>query len=272
MKMKYLQDRQIFSNQRRSNNSYSYNRFLIWLIIIAVICWLVFSFLPGIWINIFFTLARAGNYLEDKVYSSVSLIIPSRLLVEENQRLNQELSLTIIENERMKTIISDLQDQEIISQLNNPDILALGRIIFSSEHYLADFFLVEMTEDYKKEDLINTEARIGNFLAVGQVIDQKDGYLKIENYSSPRLSLEVLVGERRDPAKAFGQGGGYWKITLPKGREYLRGEPVYLLKNSEILLLGFINEISQKENEPGQDIFVIRPIDLRNWPYLEFYH
>ena len=212
--------------QRRTERRKLLGYFLLCAIILLVFQTSLFNLLSPI----FFQIARPLWVAE---HSAVNLWMDVRglfsfkeSLVRENRRLSETLDLVSLEaysreqlrdeNERLRGMLSRVSTRSLL----------LTRVLATPGRSPYDTLFI----DAGLEEGLTSGMKVftdGDFV-IGEISRVMKGGATVMLYSSYGNELSVTVGTSSIPATARGQGGGNFRITLPRGLSVLRGDLVHI--------------------------------------------
>lgn len=153
--------------------------------------------------------------------------------------------------------------------LRRPDdaVLLLARVLVPLGRSPYDTLVVDIGE----RDGVKAGALVTAYdtvvLGVIERVYARTSLVKL--FSSPKETVEVVIGEERTPATAEGLGGGAWKTRMPKGVTIREGDTV-LLPSSASDILGIVASVAIGQSDSFQTIFFQAPVNLYKieWVYV----
>ncbi len=173
--------------------------------------------------------------LEEELKEARHLLLELELTKAENSHLRESLG--------MKGVFEDSTLAYVLVKPNNSlyDILVLDAGI---------------GEGVRVGDMV----RYGNSIIIGEIVGVEERTSKAKLFSTPDEQSEVVIGGSL-AATAVGQGGGNFKILLPRDITVKEGMAVRL-SNFPRTLIGFVEVIEKQQSDSFQDVYVKSPINM----------
>lgn len=239
------------TNVRRKNEKF-FSLFLPFIILFLVLVFL-FPYLNPLFLSL--------SYSAKKTLSNFSFVIylkSKKTLSEENELLKNKINdLTALNADRDALFQENEELNEKIGR-KNEDSYILADVLERPGFSPYDFFVLKAGSS--RNVLLGDKILYNNF-ALGEIVEISDKFSKAELYSSSGKSVDVLVGNKKTPIKATGQGGGSFEILLPKGVDVVPNDPVYLASDSK-KVLGFVGGISEDAGDSLDHVFFSLPVNI----------
>lgn len=197
---------------------------IVFVLIVVIILLFIQLLFPRIFTSTF-------SYFFSSLWSSknfvVSDMIPRAQLVQENQDLKQQLASDKVTASSSKGIVD--QNNELKLLLGRPEgvkNLILANVLRRPPGAGYDYFIVDVGSA-DGVSVGNSVYSVGS-IAVGQIVEVGAYSSKVELYSSPGSSYDVLIGASHIPAVAAGQGGGFFSISLSQESGVSIGDEVII--------------------------------------------
>jgi len=267
--MNYLLDNKtIFKNRDRGKKSFQ--PFLLLLIILFLLIFGGLIFRPLS--NVFLGSAGGVFLVNTKVGQSFSLTVDffktKKSLVHENQDLRNSL------RETRQELFAFQMQQESLLGLNSvvpteidENFLSPVRVVASPGFLPYDVLLLSFSDT---TPLIGQKIQIRDTISLGEIVAVSGSSAKARLYSSAGVTRRVLVGRENIPAVAYGQGGGNFKITLPRVLEIEELTPVFL-QSDPSKVIGLVRKVEKTPENPSQIIYVRVPVNIYTLKWVSVY-
>jgi cell shape-determining protein MreC len=198
------------------------------------------------------------------VTSVTKKILPSLFsgaaLVEENQRLKDEIAILRIESWRAAAIENERDIlRGMLGRSSTTDDSLLAYVLATPNFAPYDTLVL----DVGKDTGIWKGARVmtdGGFI-IGTVTEVLATRSIAQLYSSPGLVRDVVVGSARIPAVAHGVGGGNYRVELPKNTDIKEGDEVSVAGAVEEFL-GVVERVVVDDKTGITTLFLRLPINM----------
>lgn len=191
-------------------------------------------------------------------FSFVLYLKSKKSLSTENQKLKEEINNLISLNADRNSL---LEENAILQE-------KIGRK--DSEKYV--FSNVLERPGFSPYDFLVIDAgalagvTVGNKVfynnfVLGVVVEVTLNLSKVELFSSSGKLAQVLMGDKKMPVQATGQGGGAFEALLPKGIDVEIGDPVMLVEDVK-KVFGFVGGIVDDESDSLERVFFSLPINI----------
>ena len=128
-----------------------------------------------------------------------------------------------------------------------------------------DVLLIDAgTESGIKKEMI---VKIGD-IYLGKIEKVFNNLSRVRLASNPDNEIDAMLSSTNLFTKAIGQGGGNFKITLPRDVEVNIGDYV-LTVGSEPLLIGIVEKIKKSPTDVFQKILFRAPINLQTLRFVQ---
>jgi len=198
--------------------------------------------------------------------SDVSSLLQSKgKLIEENQALRRELKRT-----ELRALSSSLFEEENKSlkeilhrSIKKDYILAVVLLRPSLSPY--DTFIIDTGEE---EGVSIGDFALVSKVVIGSVTEVFTKTATVTLFSSPGRKVNVIIGPSRLPAEAEGQGGGNFKILLPREIDVTEGDSITIPDiNPDIF--GIVEHIDREATDAFQTILFKNPINMNEVYFIE---
>lgn len=191
-------------------------------------------------------------------FSFVLYLKSKKSLSEENQKLKEEINnLVSLNADRNSLLEENTILQEKIGRSDTKEYVfanVLERPGFSPY----DFLVVDIGAS--KGISVGNKVFYNNFV-LGEVVEVGTNVSKIELFSAPGKLTEVLMGDKKMPVKATGQGGGVFEVLLPKGIDVKVGDAVVLSEDVK-KIFGFVGGLSDNDSDSLERVFFSLPVNI----------
>jgi len=173
--------------------------------------------------------------LEEKLQEAEYLLLELELVKDENSKLRESLQMRSFSENSVLAYVLSKPNQTLYDTL----VLDAG-----------------IGEGVRIGDMV----RSGDSLVMGEVVSLEEGTSKAKLFSTSGVQSEVVIGGFL-AATAVGQGGGNFKILLPRDITVKEGMSVRL-SSSPRTLLGFVEVIEKQKSDSFQEVFVKSPVNM----------
>lgn len=176
----------------------------------------------------------------------------NKSLAEENRKLRKriaELERTALIGERL---FKENEELKTLLGRDTPKHTILAAVLARPALSPYDTFIV----DVGRGDgvLIGDRVIVDGTFVIGEVskVFQKTAQVKL--FSTPGEKINVTIGPSNLLVTALGQGGGNFKIVLPRGVEVKKGD-VLTVPDINVQVLGVVEEISMTPSSSFQTVY-----------------
>jgi len=189
-------------------------------------------------------------------------------LIRENARLNDALDSVLLEaysrerlraeNEELKTALGRADERELL----------LARVLATPGRSPYDTLVIDVGSDHGLRE--GMKVSIDGDFAVGAVSRVAKKSAVVELFSSYGNELSVTVGTSSLPAIAKGEGGGNFRITLPKGVS-IAVDDLVAIPSFAPQYIGAIEAIEHREGGSLQDLYIRVPFNTHElvWVFVD---
>lgn len=203
--------------------------------------------------------------VSETVSGWLSIITAKERLQEENRSLREELDMIALEAYERDLLVEENSSlKEMLGRTDERDLI-LATVLVRPADSAYDTIVL----DVGSLNGVFPGARVytdGNFL-LGEAAVVHGHTTIVKLYSSPGTELAVLVGSSTPvAATAYGQGGGNFRIALPRGTDIVPGDAV-LVPSIGPTFSGIVDHVETTESSSFASIFFKLPI---NWSTLRY--
>ena len=210
-----------------------------------------------------------GNRISD-VSGNADILLKSKTkLIEENKKLEEDLlrmSLLVMERTILMKENKDLK--EMFGRVS-ADTRILASILSDGKSAPSGLIVIDQgtISGIKKDDVVYV-ANVG--IGTIETVFNRTALMRL--FSDFGQSVEVLVGDENITATAQGRGGGNFLIEMPRDVLVEIGDMV-LFRVGEQRMLGVIEHIDTKPNDPFKKLLFRSPVDIQKirWVEVESY-
>lgn len=209
---------------------------------------------------------KAGNRMSNTASSYSAFLDSKETLEGRNDELEkevQELRLKLLskdlllkENKELKAILGRVSDQRAI----------LATVLSRPNNSPYDTLIIDIGKDKGIEK--GDKVLVAGEIVVGTVGEVYARSSKVELYSSPGLTRDVVLGGSGIPATAKGKGVGNFEIILPRDVSVVLGD-VVTIPDIDLTVLGSVLYIGKDPNSPFQTILVKSPVNFSELKWVE---
>ena len=209
---------------------------------------------------------KAGNRVSNTASSYVGFLDSKETLKERNDELEQE-----IQELRLKLLSKDFLLQEnkelkaMLGRVSGRDVM-LAAVLSKPNNSPYDTLIIDIGKDKGIEK--GDKVLVGGEIVVGTVGEVYARSSKVELYSSPGLTRDVVLGGSGIPATAKGKGVGNFEIILPRDVSVVLGD-VVTIPDIDLTVLGSVLYIGKDPNSPFQTILVKSPVNFSELKWVE---
>ncbi|MDO8520511.1 MAG: rod shape-determining protein MreC [bacterium] len=246
-------------------------RWLVYLLILLVIILALRTPLSGVLSSLLTTLARplwtTENALHSWLGEAIQLLSSKQALREESEQLKDALDLVLLEaysRERLREENETLK--AALGRADRRDLL-LARVLATPGRSPYDTLVIDVGEDHGL--VPGMKVAVDGDFVIG-VVSKVTGKSAIATlYSSHGNELPVVIGTSSLPAIAKGDGGGNFRITLPRGVAVSVGDLAEIPAFSP-QYIGAIEAIEERGGGSLQDLYVRMPLNIYElaWVYV----
>jgi cell shape-determining protein MreC len=209
---------------------------------------------------------KIGVSTKNGLVSYFSVFSFKKNLYEENDSLkkeNEAIKLRLIgvdelyiENKKLKSILGRAEDRKLIlaSVLSRPNSSPYDSLIIDAGKNL----------NIQNGDTVV----VGGDISIGAVSYVYGKSSKVELFSNPNNSMDVLVGESNIATSAKGKGAGNFEIELPRDISIKIGD-IVSAPSIDVKMLGVVEYIDINPSNPFQKILFKSPVNIRNIKWVQ---
>ncbi|HEY9585600.1 MAG TPA: rod shape-determining protein MreC [Candidatus Paceibacterota bacterium] len=262
----------MITNFRHDRQKRAERRKLLGYIFIFAVILLVFRTLFfDVFSSIFFRIAQplwaVERFAGDRWREGKNALLSKESLIAENRRLSEALDFASLEayargelrneNEQLKKMLGRVSERSLL----------LARVLATPGRSPYDTLLIDagLEEGLTPGMKIFTD---GDFV-IGEVSRVMKGGATVTLYSSYGNELPVTVGTNSIPATAKGEGGGNFRIALPKGVQVSPGDLVHIPALAPEYV-GIVQAVDHPSGGSLQDIYLKWPLNINElaWVYI----
>jgi cell shape-determining protein MreC len=190
-------------------------------------------------------------------------------LLAENDQLKKEiveLKLRLKSDDLAKQELLDLQ--VITGRFKEQGKPVVAKVFRRPPYLPFDTFLVDVGSETSAELEMNDKVLVGNSVLLGEVVQIMDEVSKIKMYSSPGITLGVLIGPNKVPVNAVGVGGGNFTAELPRGTQINKGDKV-IYQALDTYLLGVVGSVDNDPRKTLQTVYISSPVNIYELSWVE---
>ena len=255
-----------FSPRRNYNGNSS--RGHLWtfgfVFVFVLLCILLRSFVPNVFIAVSTPLWNGGTKMEAGVGNAFSGLANSQKLVQENESLTQE--------------VHTLQNENVVLTTRAQDLTKLlGGQADSSSNILAGVVARPPLSPYdtiivgtgKKEGVVaGSSVLAAGGIPIGTVQSVTTDSAIIALFSTPKRTTSGWVGSARIPLVLVGEGAGAFTATLPKATPISVGDIAYV-PGPGAIPLGTVVRIDVDPSSPTVVLYIQPLINIFSLTWVE---
>ncbi len=201
----------------------------------------------------------AEDYIKTLFFSKYTLSEQVHTLQDQNMQLQQQLA-TLEEEKRLSTEWQNTLLNASSSPFSRR--LAPVRVIMRPPYSPFDTLLLEKGSG----DGIVMGAKVyalGDLLPIGTVTTLSSNQSTVTLFSSADQKFVIRIGSSTEEWTSEGKGGGMFEARIPKAQTIVKGDPVFIPKESPIMY-SIVSDVTAKESEPFQIVRFLVPVLFRD--------
>ncbi|OGZ07948.1 MAG: hypothetical protein A3C93_06435 [Candidatus Lloydbacteria bacterium RIFCSPHIGHO2_02_FULL_54_17] len=265
----HLRSRSLTGFRHDKHNVSRRKRWIIYASLFIVVLVVLRTPLADSFAYLSLTIARpfwsAGSFSSQWLEETGTLFRSKRSLVEENIRLKDALDSAALEaysRDRLRGENEDLKGA--LGRTEKRDIL-LARVIAAPGRSPYDTLVVDVGSDHGV--LAGMKVLFDGDFVIGTVDRVAAGSAVVTLFSSHGTELPVTVGTSSVPATMTGEGGGNFRITLPRGVSVFRGDLVEIPAFAPSYA-GVVEAVEEREGGSLEDLFVQWPFNVNELRFI----
>lgn len=267
--MNYLQDRKtVFKNQAKKKTVFNPWFFFLVLIGLLVFGQLFFTFFSSSLNRLASPILNRNTQVGNSLYSATNFFRSKTSLLVENRLLQEELLIAQSKIFDQKLKLQELAQVAELLPADSGDLVSVGQIVSRPTLLPYDVFILKLPDQHQVSS--GQKVMWQNRILLGEIVQVDRNLAKVKLYSSSNVKRQVLIGAQAVPGVLEGQGGGNFIISLPRGVEIPLLATVNLASNPT-KVLGVVEKIINKPENPSQTIYVRIPINIYNLNWLAIY-
>ncbi len=203
---------------------------------------------------------KAGDYFGEKLSGMFVIFYSKEDLLRENLSLKRDLEETKIlalGGELCRKELAEFKNGLFGGTGGEGKRSLFGNILVAPPRSLYDTFIIDIGE---KDGVKKGNKVFAGGAIIGTISESFSDSSKVKMFSSAGEKIPVRVGDGA-VAEAEGQGGGSFKITVPKGLGLKKGDIIFSPEISEAPI-GFVEEITGGPEESFETIFFKLPVNV----------
>ncbi|MFH0845909.1 MAG: rod shape-determining protein MreC [Patescibacteria group bacterium] len=209
---------------------------------------------------------KIKNYILSESQEFISFLKSKQTLIDENNVLREKanyLSYKLVNYNLIEE--ENLAIKKILDKKNDSRIILTNILLKPSLSFYDNLFVDAGLDSGVK---IGDRALVGQSIIVGEVEEVYPHSSKIKLFSFYGDILEVAIGFNKILAEAKGLGGLMFEIKLPQDVKINKGDFV-TLPDEDIKILGVIEDIEIKPEDPFQTILFRSPVNIFELRWIE---
>ncbi len=224
------------------------------LLLVGLIQWTAPHFFPGMFTSIAAPFWRARFSIE-----SGSLRSPSQLL-SENESLKRDLAdlRAVFASSSVSAVLQENAELKAQAGRASTTPRLLAAVLARPPFVPYDELLIDVGTD---DGVSTTSLVYAAGTLIGRVREALSGTAKVELFSSPGNSYQVLIGPSHVPATAIGMGGGQFRADVPHGSTVTAGDVV---RDSAIGngIFGMVVSVATDPANPFDRVLFAQPVNI----------
>lgn len=236
-----------------------------------IVIFLIFIFSLSYTRNILFTVGTPLWYIKNStvnfVSENLSVLKSKTSLLEENSQLKDQLLLKNKEQALYEILKSENEDiKNILNRKKNTQNLLLSTVLVKPFLSAYDTLIIDAGKSLgvKVGDQVLADGNI----YIGYISDVHDDVSRVVLYSSPGEKVKVLIGNSNIEKEAEGQGGGNFKVDLPREIDVKEGDNV-VMPSISTNIFGTVEKTEFKESDSFQSVLFKNPVNVSELKWVE---
>jgi len=260
--MNYLRDNRKAS-ARRQKKIKNIIFLVIFVFLIILVRQPVFNFFSATSKNLGFSLWTSTNATREDISDA---LWTKESLLKENQKLNDELMLGIAESADRRVLLDENLELKNILGRRDGKNLTLAVILVKPNKSPYDTMIVDIGRD-SDVSLGQRVFAYGNIL-IGVVAEVYANTSLVKLFSTPKETIDVILGDKNAYVQAIGRGGGNFEITVPKDQDVALGTEA-VIPGITLYVLGIVEEVISDPRDPFQKILLRSPINVQDLKFVQ---
>src|SRR3990172_1419612 len=215
--MNYLRDNRLAAG-RRQKKIKAIIFFAILFLLVILIRQPIFDFFSSVSQSLGLPIWSVTNKVQDEL---AGVLRTKQSLLEENQRLNDELMAGIAEAADRRVLLDENLELKNILGRRDGKNLTLAVILVKPNKSPYDTMIVDIGRD-SDVSLGQRVFAYGNIL-IGVVAEVYSNTSLVKLFSTPKETIDVILGDKNAYVQAIGRGGGNFEITVSKDQDAALG-------------------------------------------------
>jgi len=206
------------------------------------------------------------SFVVSRVSVKIESLQSKESLVRKNKNLQRELRETRIKLLEKNLLLQENQElKEILGRTLEREVL-LARVLSKPPQSLYDSIIIDIGKNQSLKK--GQRVYLSDFVLIGKIEEVYGNTSKVKLLSAPGEEYEIEIGTENIPAIARGLGGGNFEIRLPRGVDVEIGDEV-VVPSLNTSLLGIVEEIDSKAQDPFQKILFKNPFNLSQIKWIQ---
>jgi rod shape-determining protein MreC len=199
--------------------------------------------------------------------TSIELLSSKINLLEENNLLKQQIQTKNQDQMLYGLLKKENQDlKNILNRNKTNEKLLLGTILVKPFLSAYDTLIIDVGSLDNVQ--INDKVLAQGNIYIGYISEVYDQTSKIVLYSSPGEKVKILIGDNNIEKEAVGQGGGNFKVEIPREIDVKEGDSI-VMPSVSTNLFGIVERVEFKDSDSFQNILFKNPANISELKWVE---
>ena len=248
-------------------NNPNKNLFLPVLLLILIIAVFSISWTREILFSAGSPLWSLKNSVTSFVTENINLLNSKEELIKQNLLLEQQIKSSeqnVALNYLLRKENDDLKN--ILDRKKGTQNLLLSSVLVKP--FLSPYDTLIIDVGSSSGITINDKVLADGNTYIGYVSDVYDNTSKVVLYSSPGQKVKVLMGNNNVEKEAVGQGGGNFKVQLPRESDVKEGDSI-TFPSISTNIFGVVEKVEFKESDTFQSVLFKNPANIAELKWVE---
>ena len=209
---------------------------------------------------------KLGGFVDSRLHSWASYFASKNALYGENKWLREENERLRLNDMNTNALLDEnTQLKDVLGRVKEKNVL-LGVVISRPGQSLYDTMIV----DVGSAEGVVPESKVfaGGDALIGKVSEVFAHTSKISLYSAPDNKVDGVTSDANIPVTLIGQGGGNFKIDLPRETQIPIGTTI-VFPNITTYVLGTVGDVTFDPRDPFQTVLVTGPVNVQQIRFVE---
>ncbi len=209
---------------------------------------------------------KLSTSIKDFSSRNVQVFASKKTLIEENQKISEELALKEKDLKFMEVLKEENLELKGIKENRNHYSIVIAAVVSRPSKTPYDTLIVD--SGLQTGISIGDRVMVDGDVFIGEVYEVSSNSSKVRLYSSPGNRTEILIGEITTQKEAIGMGAGNFKVELSKEIQVKEGDSV-VIPSITANIFGVVEKIEEKTADSFKTVLFKSPVNIQEIRFVE---